>query len=173
MNSLIILSLFAGSISSFLSQEVGTGKGTSFEDAVAVWHMAEADAGDEGQLAVRGSVELGVELAGRERDASSRRGGDGRVATFAGRPVQRSAARGEAEPGSDRFGPRRGESTTLGGSSTCGAPLRSEIGFARSTSSRAARQTSCGFTRTGKRSTPPSGAVTSSLACSASRRRSS
>jgi sucrose-6-phosphate hydrolase SacC (GH32 family) len=57
-----------------------------FKTAVAVWHMGEAkdSAGKSGPLAIEGNVKLGVELAGAERTASLRRGGDGRVAQFQG-----------------------------------------------------------------------------------------
>jgi len=57
-----------------------------FADAVAVWHMGD-DGGSAGapfRLAAQGDVTLGVELAGAEREASLRRGGDGRVAHFKG-----------------------------------------------------------------------------------------
>lgn len=57
-----------------------------FEDAAAVWHMAGQDdqAGERARLTVHGTVDLGVNLAGPEREASLRRGGDGRVAEFGG-----------------------------------------------------------------------------------------
>ncbi len=43
------------------------------------------DPGDRGgPIAIRGDVKLGVELTGSEREASLRRGGDGRVARFNG-----------------------------------------------------------------------------------------
>ena len=51
-----------------------------WDDAVAVWPMSQAS----GSLVIEGQVKLGVELSGAERDASLRRGGDGRVAQFAG-----------------------------------------------------------------------------------------
>jgi len=56
------------------------------EDAVAVWHMADADgqAAERARLTVRDNVKLGVNLEGSEREASLRRGGDGRVAEFGG-----------------------------------------------------------------------------------------
>ena len=56
------------------------------DDAVVVWHMADArdSTGTNGALQVQGKVKLGVELTGAERDASLRRGGDGRVAQFDG-----------------------------------------------------------------------------------------
>ena len=55
-------------------------------DAVAVWHMtdAEVNAGHRAGLTVHGKVRLGVALDGAERDASRRRGGDGSVAEFRG-----------------------------------------------------------------------------------------
>jgi hypothetical protein len=53
-----------------------------FDDAWAVWHMGAAKdpAGKSGPLAIAGNVKLGVELAGAEREAAVRRGGDGCVA---------------------------------------------------------------------------------------------
>jgi len=57
-----------------------------FEDAAAVWHMADQDGarGERARLTVQGNVNLGVNLKGPEREASLRRGGDGRVAEFGG-----------------------------------------------------------------------------------------
>ena len=57
-----------------------------FEDAVAVWHMADrgGKASEPARLTVRGNVKLGVGLEGPEREASLRRGGDGQVAEFGG-----------------------------------------------------------------------------------------
>ncbi len=57
-----------------------------FEDAVAVWHMADTDgqAAQRARLTIRDSVKLGVNLEGPQWEASLRRGGDGRVAEFGG-----------------------------------------------------------------------------------------
>ncbi len=57
-----------------------------FDDAVAVWSMAglEDSAGRSSRLTPSGTVEVGIELTGEERDASLRRGGDGRAARFDG-----------------------------------------------------------------------------------------
>ena len=59
---------------------------TPFDDAVAVWHMGDAEGtgGCDAKLTPVGHVTVGVELAGAEKDASLRRGGDGRVAVFDG-----------------------------------------------------------------------------------------
>lgn len=50
-------------------------------DAVAVWHMADGSdsAGRDSALASHGNARLGVELTGADREASLKRGGDGRV----------------------------------------------------------------------------------------------
>jgi sucrose-6-phosphate hydrolase SacC (GH32 family) len=63
----------------------GTEK-SPFDDAVAVWQMADRSdsAGKQSRLAIRGDVKLGVVLEGRQREESLRRGGDGRVAQFDG-----------------------------------------------------------------------------------------
>lgn len=55
-----------------------------FSDAVAAWNMADGagQAAERTRLTVRGNVKLGVSLEGLEREASLRRGGDGRVAEF-------------------------------------------------------------------------------------------
>jgi len=60
--------------------------GSPLDDAQAVWRMGEAkdSAGKSGPLAMEGNVKLGVALAGAEREASVRRGGDGRMAEFDG-----------------------------------------------------------------------------------------
>jgi len=60
--------------------------GSPMEDAAAVWNMADANdqAADNVRLTVKGGVKLGVPLEGSARDASLRRGGDGRVAEFGG-----------------------------------------------------------------------------------------
>ena len=50
-----------------------------FQDAVKVWDFAGG-----ADLSANGSVQTGVELAGAEREASVKRGGDGRVAQFDG-----------------------------------------------------------------------------------------
>ena len=57
-----------------------------FHDAVAAWHMGGLtdSAGQGSRLVASGSVEVGVALAGAEREASLERGGDGRVARFRG-----------------------------------------------------------------------------------------
>ena len=57
-----------------------------FEDAIAVWHMSDLNdsAGDNSALTVHGDVSVGVELTGRDREASLKRGGDGRTAVFNG-----------------------------------------------------------------------------------------
>ncbi|MGO8747011.1 MAG: LamG-like jellyroll fold domain-containing protein [Thermoguttaceae bacterium] len=54
------------------------------DDAAAVWSMREAkdSTAKTGSLGIEGKVKLGVELTGAEREASLRRGGDGRVAKF-------------------------------------------------------------------------------------------
>jgi len=56
------------------------------EDAVAVWHMADQRGQAEmpADLTVRGNVQLGTDLDEPAREASLRRGGDGRVAEFGG-----------------------------------------------------------------------------------------
>ncbi len=53
-----------------------------FDDAVAVWHMADLDdaAGKNSQLEPGGNVEIGVALTDEDRKASLARGGDGKVA---------------------------------------------------------------------------------------------
>ena len=63
----------------------GQTAGTPFSDAVALWHFGdEKDAAQRHPLMVRGTVELGVALAGDDRAASLARGGDGKVARFDG-----------------------------------------------------------------------------------------
>ena len=54
--------------------------------ASAVWRMAAAKDSSEGNASLRpfGDVRLGIELEGAEREASSQRGGDGKVAAFNG-----------------------------------------------------------------------------------------
>ena len=61
-------------------------KKSPFDDAVAVWHMADLkdSAGDNSQLTPNGDVNLGVALGGAEHAASLKRGGDGVVAEFQG-----------------------------------------------------------------------------------------
>jgi len=54
------------------------------DDAVAIWHMSGAKDARGAAIGVEGAVTLGVELTGAEREASLRRGGDGRVARFDG-----------------------------------------------------------------------------------------
>jgi sucrose-6-phosphate hydrolase SacC (GH32 family) len=77
---LITVALFAG------VPPVGGAQDSPFTDAIAVWHMADShdSAGKADRLAVRGDVKLGIQLEGREREESLRRGGDGRVAQFNG-----------------------------------------------------------------------------------------
>jgi len=60
--------------------------GSPFDDAVAVWDMGGVKGGakNTGRLTCQGEVQLGLELQGDEREASLRRGGDGRVAEFRG-----------------------------------------------------------------------------------------
>ena len=55
-----------------------------FADAIALWHMGEADdrAGGEGGPQIHGNVKIRAELSGAEYEASLRRGGDGKVAEF-------------------------------------------------------------------------------------------
>jgi len=57
-----------------------------FDDAVAAWHLADArdSAGKDSRLTPAGAVTLGVELTGADREASLRRGGDGKAAEFQG-----------------------------------------------------------------------------------------
>ena len=59
---------------------------TPFDDAVAVWHLGDLRNGNGADypLATHGSVQVGVSLAGAERQESLRRGGDGRAALFDG-----------------------------------------------------------------------------------------
>jgi hypothetical protein len=54
------------------------------DDALVVWRMngSKGPAGGPVQLDVVGQVKLGVELSGADREASLRRGGDGRIAEF-------------------------------------------------------------------------------------------
>ncbi len=57
-----------------------------WDDAAAVWDMSGASGahGNVGPMDVEGDVQLGAALAGAEREASLKRGGDGRVARFNG-----------------------------------------------------------------------------------------
>jgi sucrose-6-phosphate hydrolase SacC (GH32 family) len=57
-----------------------------FSSAVAVWHMADASdsAGEDSTLTPRGDVRLGAALKGADREASLKRGGDGKVAELRG-----------------------------------------------------------------------------------------
>ena len=57
-----------------------------FADAVAAWRLAGPgdSAGADSRLTVQGKAALGVELAGPEREASLRRGGDGMAADLDG-----------------------------------------------------------------------------------------
>ena len=56
------------------------------DDAVAVWHMADArdSAGANSKLTPQGEVKLNVELSADEQAESKRRGGDGMAAKFSG-----------------------------------------------------------------------------------------
>ena len=75
--------IFAAAI--LLSPLTGQTAETPFSDAVAVWHFGdEKDSAQRHPLIVRGTVQLGVALAGEERAASLARGGDGKVAQFNG-----------------------------------------------------------------------------------------
>lgn len=67
-----------------------------FSDALAVWHMDQASGG-RGTLCVEGNVRLGEELRGAEREASLRRGGDARIARFAGGYLRADFAAGRAK----------------------------------------------------------------------------
>ena len=61
--------------------------GTSpFDDAVAVWHMADLSdsSGNNSVLTTQGDVRVGVELKGNDLEASLNRGGNGRAAEFRG-----------------------------------------------------------------------------------------
>jgi hypothetical protein len=60
--------------------------GSPLDGARAVWRLDQADgsASQGGPLSIEGDVTLGVALAGAEREASLRRGGDGLVARFNG-----------------------------------------------------------------------------------------
>ena len=57
---------------------------TPFDDAVAVWHMANCNdaVGQNSNLKPEGKVQVGIELKGDEYTASLKRGGDGHVACF-------------------------------------------------------------------------------------------
>lgn len=57
-----------------------------WEDAVAVWHMADSkdSAGEDSRLEASGDPKLGVELDAEERAASRVRGGDGLAADLHG-----------------------------------------------------------------------------------------
>ncbi len=59
--------------------------GSPFDDAVAVWHFADATEARSGeQLSTVGTVALGAELTEEDRAASLARAGDGRVARLDG-----------------------------------------------------------------------------------------
>lgn len=64
--------------------------GNPLDDATVVWHMnrEEGHSGQPQGLSAHGQVTLGCELQGEEREASLRRGGDGRVAQFDGGYLQ-------------------------------------------------------------------------------------
>ncbi|MFC1601501.1 LamG-like jellyroll fold domain-containing protein [Candidatus Sumerlaeota bacterium] len=59
---------------------------SSFANAIAVWHMDDLNdsVGKNSALTIHGDVKVGVELTGMDREASLKRGGDGRVAEFNG-----------------------------------------------------------------------------------------
>jgi beta-fructofuranosidase len=79
----IVVLLLTAAVRSAASEPVGP---SPLKDAVAVWNMADADGrpAERTILTVHGNVRLGVNLKGSEREASLRRGGDGRVAQFGG-----------------------------------------------------------------------------------------
>ena len=80
-----------------------------FADAAAVWHLGEpaTSARNGATVSVVGNVRLGVELTGAEREASLRRGGDGRVARFEGGHLRLGL------PGADSIHVRGKEMTLL------------------------------------------------------------
>ena len=57
-----------------------------FNDAVAVWHMADLkdSSGNNNSLTAQGDVSVGVELDGSDLEASLKRGGNGKAAEFRG-----------------------------------------------------------------------------------------
>lgn len=63
-----------------------TNPNNPFSEAVAVWHMADAEdsTGNYAHLHINGEVTLGVELTSAELEDSIRRGGDGKVARLHG-----------------------------------------------------------------------------------------
>ncbi|NQT38810.1 MAG: hypothetical protein HQ581_15045, partial [Planctomycetes bacterium] len=73
--------IFAMAILSVASSAMAADE-SPFDNAVAVWHMADLDdaGGKNSQLTPGGNVEIGVDLAGEDREASLARCGDGRVA---------------------------------------------------------------------------------------------
>ena len=68
------------------AEVAGAAASSPFDNAVAVWHMADLNdtAGKNSALTANGDVTCQVKLEGAERDASLRRGGDGCVARFDG-----------------------------------------------------------------------------------------
>lgn len=57
---------------------------TPFAGALVAWHMTGSHGESASALAIEGAVQLGVVLRGAEREASLARGGNGKVAQFAG-----------------------------------------------------------------------------------------
>jgi beta-fructofuranosidase len=66
--------------------EVAGSRENPLADAIALWHMGETGDRTAAKAGIRihGDVKLGVPLGGAEREASLRRGGDGKVAEFRG-----------------------------------------------------------------------------------------
>jgi beta-fructofuranosidase len=75
----------AGSAEAKAAKDVPIAARQVLGTAVAVWHFGDLQSAD-GQcpLVAKGAVKLGSELQGSDRDASLARGGDGKVAEFAG-----------------------------------------------------------------------------------------
>lgn len=73
-------------VCTWLPKAEAVASASPFRDAVAVWHMGSPANAIEPNcpLTVKGDVTLGVELTGADREASLRRGGDGRAARFSG-----------------------------------------------------------------------------------------
>lgn len=67
-------------------EPMGTDAKAVMDSAVAFWHLGDTrdSAGANSALTPRGTVRLGVELKGAEREASLKRGGDGMVAELRG-----------------------------------------------------------------------------------------
>ena len=80
---------YAGAVAVLLVSLVVCGRlaaVSAFDDAVAVWHLADVNdsAGKNSALTPHGKVKLGESLRGEDRRASLARGGDGRIAVLAG-----------------------------------------------------------------------------------------